>query len=380
MKILIAPDKFKGSLSANKVASAIKRGIERVVPEVEVFVCPMADGGEGTVDALISAMRGKKIFLKATGPLGAPANSYFGILGKNRRGEKIAVIEMAAISGLHFLSEEEKNPMLTTTYGTGELIKAALDKGCREIIVGIGGSATTDGGMGMAQALGAKFYHIKGHELGLGCGQLLKDIAKIDISLLDGRINETKFLAASDVDNPLCGPNGAACIYGPQKGATPAMVRELDEGLRHYTEIVKRDLSVDIKDVSGAGAAGGLGAGLMVFLGAKFRLGIELVMKAVDLRKRMKGIDLVITGEGKIDAQTANGKTPVGVSELAKRMKIPTVAVAGQVGEGAEILKKHGIEKIYSLMDIAGSVEEAMEKAEELLVELGKRIAEDYLE
>jgi len=377
MKILIAPDKFKGSLSAKKVASAIKRGIERVVPEAEVFVCPMADGGEGTVDALIAATGGTKVPLRVMGPLGNLVDSYFGILG-NQPKEKIAVIEMAAASGLHFLSEKQRNPMLTTTYGTGELIEAALDKGCKKIIVGIGGSATTDGGMGMAQALGAKFFDLEGKELEAGCGLLLKEMAKIDVSFMDSRIKETKFIVASDVDNPLCGPKGAAYIYGPQKGATPAMVTELDEGLSHYAETIKRDLGIDIKDVPGAGAAGGLGAGLMAFLGAELRSGVKLVIEAVNLKKRMKGIDFVITGEGKIDGQTACGKTPVGVSELAQSMGIPTVVIAGQVGEGAEILKEHGIEKIYSLMDIAGFVEEAMEKAEELLEKVGERVAKDY--
>ncbi len=379
MKILIAPDKFKGSLNANKVASTIKRGIERVVPEVEVFVCPMADGGEGTVDALIAATCGMKISSRVMGPLGNPVSSCFGILGKSQSKEKTAVIEMAAASGLHFLSGEEKNPLLTTTYGTGELIKVALDRGCRKMIVGIGGSATTDGGMGMAQALGVKFFNVEGKELGVGCGLLLKDIAKIDVSLLDERVNKTKFLVACDVDNPLCGQSGAANVYGPQKGATPTMVKELDEGLYRCAEMIKRDLGIDIKDVPGAGAAGGLGAGLKVFLGAELRSGVKIVMEAVSLKKRMKGIDLVITGEGKIDSQTAYGKTPVGVSELAKSMGIPTIAVAGQVGEGAEILKEHGIEKIYSLMDIAGSVEEAMKRTEELLEKLGKRVAEDYV-
>jgi len=378
MKILIAPDKFKGSLSAKKVASAIKGGIERVVPEAEVFVCPVADGGEGTVDALIAATGGTKVPLRVMGPLGNLVDSYFGILG-NQPKEKIAVIEMAAASGLHLLSEKQRNPMLTTTYGTGELIEAALDKGCKKIIVGIGGSATTDGGMGMAQALGAKFFDLEGKELGAGCGLLLKKIAKIDVSFMDSRIKETKFIVASDVDNPLCGPKGAAYVYGPQKGATPAMVTELDEGLSHYAEIIKRDLGIDIKDVPGAGAAGGLGAGLMAFLGAELRSGVELVIEVVNLKKRMKGIGLVITGEGKIDSQTACGKTPVGVSELAQSMGIPTIAVVGQIGEGTEILKEHGIEKTYSLTDITGSVEEAMEKAEELLEKVGERVAKDYM-
>ncbi|MDO8886936.1 glycerate kinase [Candidatus Oleimmundimicrobium sp.] len=377
MKILIAPDKFKGSLSAKKVASGIKKGIENIAPEAKVFICPMADGGEGTVEALVDATAGEIIQVCVKGPLGEPVNSYFGILG-NQLKEKIAVIEMAAASGLHLLSEKQRNPMLTTTYGTGELIEAALDKGCKKIIVGIGGSATTDGGMGMARALGVKFFDAEGKELEVGCGLLLKEIAKIDLSFMDNRIKETKFIVASDVDNPLCGPKGAAYVYGPQKGATPAMVTELNEGLSHYVEIIKRDLGIDIKDVPGAGAAGGLGAGLMAFLGAELRSGVEFVIEVVNLKKRMKGMTLVITGEGKIDSQTACGKTPVGVSELAQSMGIPTIAVAGQVGEGAEILKEHGIEKIYSLMDIAGSVEEAMERAEELLEKLGEKVAKDY--
>lgn len=282
---------------------------------------------------------------------------------------------MAAASGLRLVPAEKQNPLLTTTYGTGELIKATLDEGCRKIIVGIGGSATTDGGMGMAQALGAKFFDAKGKELGIGCGGLLKEITRIDVRGFDRRINETALLVASDVQNPLSGPHGAAYVYSPQKGATREMVKELDEGLAHYAEIIEEDLGISIKDTPGAGAAGGLGAGLMVFLKAKLKSGVDLVMEAVSLEKKLEGADLVITGEGKIDRQTAYGKVPVGVARLARKHHVPVIAVAGQIGAGAEILHDYGIQKIYPLVKPGITVEEAIKDAKVLI----ERIAEDLV-
>lgn len=372
MKIVVAPDKFKGSLSSLEVAKAIERGIKKAVPEAEVVLCPLADGGEGTVEALVTATGGQIIKKRVTGPLGTPIDSYFGLLGSSvfslrSSVSSVGIVEMAAASGLHLVPPERQNPLVTTTYGTGELINAALDEGCRKTIVGIGGSATTDGGMGMAQALGVKFLDHQGKVLGLGRGQLLQEIAGIDADDLDKRIGKTEFLVASDVQNPLTGPQGAAQVYAPQKGATPTMVKELDKGLSHYDGIIKRDLGIDIRDAPGAGAAGGLGAGLMVFLKAKLRSGVDLVMEAVSLEKKLQGADLVITGEGKIDRQTAYGKVPLGVARLAKAKNIPVIAIGGQVTEDAVVLKDYGITELYLLMKPGMSVEEAMKHASRLL-------------
>lgn len=259
--------------------------------------------------------------------------------------------------------------MITTTFGTGELIKATLDHRCDPVIIGIGGSATTDGGMGMAQALGTRFLDRYGRELGLGSGQELIKIDAIDISGLDDRIRPTDFLIASDVQNPLTGPDGAASIYAPQKGATLEMVQALDQGLAHYAEIIRWDLGIDIKDVPGSGAAGGLGAGLMVFLGAELKSGVDLIMEAVGFEEKLKGADLVITGEGKIDAQTAYGKVPVGVAKMAKAKGIPVVAIGGQVTEDAKILHDYGLTKMYSLVKSGVSVEDAIKNAAKLLEE-----------
>lgn len=384
MKIVVAPDKFKGSLSSLEVAKAIERGIKRAVPEAEVVLCPLADGGEGTVEALVTASAGRIVKKRVTGPLGEPVEAFFGLLRTSLHPisdirHLTAVVEMAAASGLHLVPPERQNPLVTTTYGTGELINAALDEGCRKIIVGIGGSATTDGGMGMAQALGVKFLDQQGKVLGLGRGQLLQEIARIDVENLDKRIDKTEFLVASDVQNPLTGPQGATQVYSPQKGATPEMMRELDEGLSHYTDIIKRDLGIDIKDVPGAGAAGGLGAGLMVFLKAKLRSGVDLVMEAVSLEKKLQGVDLVITGEGKIDRQTAYGKVPVGVAGLARKHNVPVIAVVGQIGEGAEILRDYGIHKIYPLVKSGITVEEAIKNAKVLLERIVEELGHSML-
>ncbi|HAW60533.1 MAG TPA: glycerate kinase [Actinobacteria bacterium] len=374
MKILIAPDKFKGSLGAKEVALAIEKGVERVLPRAETILCPMADGGEGTVETLVSATGGEIVPVRATGPLGKPVDAYFGILLRTHNlPTATCVIEMAAASGLRLTPESKRNPMLTTTYGTGELIRAALDHGCREIIIGIGDSATNDGGMGMAQALGARFFDGAGKELGLGRGELLRKIAKIDVSGLDPRLGGTEIIVASDVDNPLCGPHGAAHVFAPQKGATPGMVEELDEGLAHYAEIIQRDLGKNIGDIPGSGAAGGLGAGLIAFLNARIRSGVELIIETVGLEARMRGADLVITGEGKMDIQTIRGKTPIGVAGLAAGMGIPTIAIVGQVGDGVEAVYDRGITEVFPLMDVASSLEEAMNNTAKLIEVVAER-------
>jgi len=295
MKIVIAPDSFKGSLTAIEVSDAIERGVREVFPEAEIVKVPMADGGEGTVQCLVNATGGEILQKEVIDPLGHKINASYGILGD----KKTAVIEMAAASGLTLVPENKRNPLITTTYGTGQLIKAALDQGRRKMIIGIGGSATNDAGAGMIQALGVQLLDTRRKEIGYGGSELIK-VHQIDATKMDERIIQTKVLVASDVKNPLCGPNGASKIYGPQKGATPEVVEELDKSLAYFAEIIKRDLSKDIKDIPGAGAAGGLGAGLIAFLNAELRPGIDIIIEAVRLEQNIKDAVLVITGEGQI--------------------------------------------------------------------------------
>jgi len=375
MNILIAPDKFKGTLESREVASAIAKGIKKKMPGSRIMIFPMADGGEGTVDALVRATRGRIIEHEVTGPLGEKTAAFFGLISPSPlQGFSTAVIEMSAASGLHLVPPKARNPLHTTTYGTGELIKAVLDYDPGRIIVGIGGSATVDGGMGAAQALGVRFYADNDTELGRG-GQELERINRIDTSCLDPRVKRTKILVASDVSNPLYGPSGAAYVYGPQKGATPDMVKRLDKGLRNYAHVIKRDLKKDISKVAGAGAAGGLGAGLIAFFGAKLEAGVGLVIKATNIADKIREADLVITGEGRIDAQTAFGKVPVGVAGIAKQEGIPVYAVCGQKSNGAVTVYKLGIDRIFVLSDIAGSIKAACEKPAAYLEEAGEIIA-----
>lgn len=377
MRIVIAPDKFKSTLSSIEVAKAIERGIKRVLPSAETAIFPMADGGEGTVDALVSATGGRVIYHKVTGPLGEPVKAYFGLLPSSKTPSRVqAVIEMCAASGLDLIPAKRRNPLHTTTYGVGELIKAVLDYDPTEIIVGIGGSGTVDGGMGMAQALGVKFYDDKCNELGLG-GQELEKTSSIDVSDLDSRLKRSSVRIASDVKNPLYGPSGAAYVYGPQKGATPEMVRKLDNGLRNFARVIKDQLGIDVSDIPGAGAAGGLGAGLIAFLSSKLESGIELVIGAADFRKKLSRADLVITGEGRIDAQTAFGKVPVGVAELAKEKNIPVYAICGEKAQGADAVYSHGIEKILALSDIAKSLSDARENAAFYVERAAEKIAKE---
>lgn len=369
MKIIIAPDSFKGNLSALEVAKLIEKGIRRVYPKVKIVKVPMADGGEGTVRSLVDATKGRIIRKEVTGPLSRKVKASYGILGDG----KTAIIEMASASGLPLVPKSKRNPLLTTTYGTGELIKAALDRGCRKIIVGIGGSATVDGGAGMAQALGVRLLDKKGREIGFG-GGALQNLEKIDISKLDGRIRKIKVLVASDVDNPLTGPKGAARVYAPQKGASPSMVKRLEKNLKRYASIIKRDLKKDIKNISGTGAAGGLGAGLIAFLDAKIRLGVNIVIETVRLEKHLKDADLVITGEGKMDSQTIYGKTPIGVAKLAKRYNIPIVAVVGEVGKGVEKVYKHGIDGIMTTTPYPMTHSQAVGKSSQLIPDVSEQL------
>jgi len=368
MKIVIAPDSFKGSLTALEVAHAIKAGIERVIPEAEVDEVPMADGGEGTVQALVDATGGEMITQEVCDPLGNRIHADFGILGDGNT----AVIEMAAASGLPLVPEDKRNPMFTTTFGTGELIRAALDRGCRKLIVGIGGSATVDGGAGMAQALGARLLGKDGDEVPRGGGGL-EYLDRIDVSRLDTRIAETATVVACDVDNPLVGPRGGPEVYGPQKGATPEMVKKLDRYLDRYADIIKRDLDIDVKEEPGAGAAGGLGAGLMAFLNAELRSGIDIVIEASKLEGHLKGADLVITGEGKIDGQTIYGKTPIGVARTAKKYGIPVIGIGGGISDDASVVYDNGIDALMSIVSYPMSLEIAMKQAYDLVINAAER-------
>jgi len=354
MKIVVAPDSFKGSLTAVEVADAIGQGVREIFPEAKIVKIPMADGGDGTVQCLVNATGGKILREKVTGPLGDEVLASYGILGD----KKTAVIEMAEASGLTLVPENKRNPLITTTYGTGQLIKTALDRGCRKMIIGIGGSATNDGGAGMLQALGVKLLDREGEEIGFGGGEL-KKISRIDINRLDNRLSNAKVLVASDVNNTLCGPKGAARIYGHQKGATPEVIKELDESLAYFAEIIKRDLNKDVKDIPGAGAAGGLGASLMAFLDAEIRPGIEIIIEIVKLEQAIKDADLVITGEGKIDSQTIYGKAPIGVAKIAKKYNVPVIAVAAIIGDDADIVYQYGINTLIKISEPPMSLSES---------------------
>ncbi len=358
MKIIIAPDSYKESLTAMEVAQSIETGFKQIFTEAEFIKLPMADGGEGTVQSLVDATDGSIVSCSVTGPLGQQVDGFYGLMGD----ESTAIIEMAAASGLHLVAPEQRDPMVTTTFGTGELVKAALDRGVKHIIVGIGGSATNDGGIGMAQALGASFLDAQGNELGFGGGELSK-LASIDLSRLDPRLQAIKLEVACDVDNPLCGAKGASHVFGPQKGATPEMVATLDKNLAHYADVIKATNGRDVIDISGAGAAGGLGAALLGLFDASLRPGIDIVMDAVRLSDVIKDADLVITGEGRIDSQTIHGKTPIGVARTAKRYDIPVIAIAGSTAKDCAIVHKHGIDAVYSVVLGATDLPTALKEA-----------------
>jgi len=369
LKILVAPDSFKGSLTAMEAAENIKRGIHNFDSEINVDLLPMADGGEGTVQSLVDATDGEIIEKEVTGPLGDQVEAFYGLLGD----KKTAVIEMAAASGLPLVPEEKKNPLKTTTYGTGELIASALEHGVEQIIIGIGGSATNDAGVGMAQALGAEILDAEGNQVDFGGGNL-DQIAKIDLKNLDSRLKDVEILAACDVDNPLFGKDGAAYVYGPQKGADPEMVEILDQNLRHFNQIAVKELGKDTNQISGAGAAGGLGAGLVAFLDAELKAGVDIVLDIIDFNKRLKDIDLVITGEGMLDGQSIYGKTPVGVSRSAAKKDIPVIAVAGTLGRGVEKVLNHGINAYFSIIDRPAELKEIVERSPELLANLSEQV------
>jgi len=356
MRFVIAPDSYKGSLTSVQVAEIIAEALLEVFPEAEVIKVPIADGGEGTVDAFLSALGGEKHYLKVTGPLGKPVKAFYGLLP-----DGTAVVEMAAASGLPLVPVGKRDPLITTTYGTGELIKAALDQGCHTIIVGIGGSGTNDGGVGMAQALGISFLDAKGEELPFGGGSLGR-LARIDMSGLDPRIKNTTIIVACDVDNPLCGPKGASAVFGPQKGATPEKVKILDHNLAHYARIIKEQLGKDILNLPGAGAAGGLGAGLVSLLGATLKPGIDIVISSTKLEEKIKGADMVITGEGRTDYQTAHGKAPVGIAKVAKRLGVPVIAISGGLGENYQAVYEAGLDAVFSIAPGPITLEQALER------------------
>lgn len=369
MKIVVAPDSYKGSLTAMEVADAIEKGIKKVDVDIEVIKIPMADGGEGTVRALIDATGGKLVETSVSDPLLRNIKAFYGILGDKRT----AVIEMAAASGLPLLKDEEKDPLKTTTYGTGELILNAIDMGCENIIIGIGGSATNDGGQGMAKALGIKFIDMNGNDIGFGGGCLDK-LYQIDMSGIDKRIYNCRIVAACDVDNPLCGVNGASYVFGSQKGASPDEIKLLDENLRHYGEIIEKTLNTKVINYKGAGAAGGLGGGLLTFLNAKLKRGIDIVIETTGLERTVKDADLVITGEGMIDFQTAFGKTPYGVAQVALKYNIPVIAISGGIGEGADTLYGKGFSSIFSIVDKPMSLEESIRNSDILIERAAERI------
>lgn len=355
MKVVIAIDSLKGSLTSIEAATAIKQGILNVDGNIDIEIKPLADGGEGTVEALVEGMNGEIETISVTGPILEKVDATYGIL----KDTNTAIIEMAQASGLPLVPQDLRNPLNTTTYGVGEIIKEAIKKGCRNFIVGIGGSATNDCGIGMLQALGFEFYNKENKLVGLG-GKELNEIKYIKTDSKLKELDECKFRIACDVNNPLYGENGAAYIYGPQKGATEEIVKELDEGLRNFAKVVKNDLNKDISNIEGVGAAGGLGFGFLGFLNAKLESGIKIILDEIKLEESVKDADIVITGEGRLDNQTAMGKAPIGVAKLAKKHNAKVIAIAGCTTEDAVECNKEGIDAYFSIVNSTMSIEEAM--------------------
>lgn len=382
MKIVLAPQSLKGSLDAPAVAEAMAAGVAAVFPNAEIVTCPVADGGEGTVHALVAATGGRLEHANVTGPLGEPVVAEYGILG----GTRTAVIEMAAASGLPLVPAALRDPRRTSTYGTGEVMRAALDAGCERLLIGIGGSATNDGGAGMAQALGAHLLDGEGHELPPG-GAALARLARIDANGLDARLLDAQVQVACDVTNPLYGPNGASAVYGPQKGASPAVVQELDAALRHYAEVVQRDLGRDVAHMPGAGAAGGLGAGLLAFTGATLVPGAQMVLDALNFGAKVAGAALVLTAEGRLDAQTAYGKSVGAVAAAARQAGAHVIVLAGGIESDDSALHELGVDAALPLVDGPMTLEASMARAAELvtratvralrLVALGQSVRKD---
>lgn len=368
--IVLAPDSFKESMTAKEACVAMERGIKKVNSNIQCIHVPMADGGEGTMQSLVDATGGEVYSLEVVGPLGNKVKAEYGILGNG----EIGVLEMASASGIHLVSLEERNPLITTTYGTGELIKACLDRGVKKLLIGIGGSATNDGGVGVIQALGGRLLDKEGNELGFGGGELEK-LDRIDLTNFDRRLKDVVIEVACDVSNPLCGENGASYIFGPQKGASVEMIKILDNNLKHYAKVIKEQFGKDVLEIAGAGAAGGLGAGLMVFLNGNLKKGIEIVIEYSGLEKKVKNCDMVWTGEGSIDFQTQYGKTPLGVATVAKKYNKPVVALAGRVGDDIDILYEKGIDSIFGIMRWVTTIDEALKNGKENIERTSENIA-----
>ncbi|AKE59793.1 glycerate kinase [Citrobacter farmeri] len=360
MKIVIAPDSYKESLSALEVANAIEQGFREIWPDADYVKLPVADGGEGTVEAMVEATTGRIVEVDVTGPLGEPVTAFYGLSGD----ERTAFIEMAAASGLEQVPVALRDPLKTTSWGTGELIRHALDAGVDHIIIGLGGSATNDGGAGMVQALGAELLDARHNDIGKG-GAALDALAKIDISQLDPRLAACRIEVACDVTNPLIGKEGASAVFGPQKGATAETIDRLDTALAHYAQIIARDLGVDVLELAGGGAAGGMGAALYAFCGAQLRRGIEIVTDALQLDACVADADLVITGEGRIDSQTIHGKVPVGVAKVAKRYHKPVIGIAGSLTADVGIVHEHGLDAVFSVIYTICTLDDALKNAAE---------------
>lgn len=370
MKIVIAPDSFKESLSAAEVCRAIEVGFKEIFPQSEYIHVPMADGGEGTVESIVAATEGYIKYITVKGPLGKPTKAFYGISGNH----KLAVIEMASSSGLDLVPESLRNPLKTTTWGFGELITDALGEGVEELILGIGGSATNDGGIGMAMSLGVKLLDDQG-ELIEPTGEGIEKLASIDLSGLNANLKKVKVRVACDVNNPLTGPNGASYIYGAQKGGTKEQIKILDRNLKHLAEVIRKDLNLDVEYISGAGAAGGLGAGLHAFLNATLEEGGKIIVDILNLAGKMEGADLVITGEGGINHQTIFGKTPITVSRVAKEKKIPVIALSGIISAGHEGIFEEGIDAVFSVLPRVSSKEEALSEGYENIKNTARNIA-----
>lgn len=374
MKIVIAPDSFKGSLTALEASLAMERGIKKAFPRAETVLVPVADGGEGTMDSLVAVTNGRKVEVTVKGPMLDSVQAAYGILGD----QETCVIEMASASGLILIEPEERNPLLATTYGTGELIKKAMDDGCRKFILAIGGSATNDGGIGMLQALGMGLLDSDGNSVGYGGAELAR-IVEIDEQVFDPRIAACEFLIASDVQNPLIGPNGASHVFGPQKGATDVMVEFLDTQLSAWADLVENKTGIRLHDKPGAGAAGGIGGAFQAFFPARTKRGIDIVVEYTKLKEKLHGAQCVFTGEGQIDFQTASGKTPMGVAEEAKKQGIPVFALSGSIGKGIEELYQHGITSVHSIVSAPIILQEAIERGAALLEATAEQVMRTYL-
>ncbi|ENY3127129.1 glycerate kinase [Vibrio cholerae] len=370
MKVVIAPDSFKESLTAKQVCDAIQAGLARVWHDAKFVAIPVADGGEGTVQSLVDATQGRLVEVKVMGPQGKRVEAFYGMLGDNQT----AVIEMAAASGLHHVPVAQRDPKLTTSFGTGELIRHALDQGVTKLIIGLGGSATNDGGVGMLAALGARFTNADGDPIQLTGGGL-HELTHIDLQDFDPRLQNCDILVACDVNNPLCGDKGASAVFGPQKGATPEDVQLLDGALRQFGLLTEKVTGKMVLDSAGAGAAGGMGAALLAYTQARLRPGIEIVLETVQLAYQVSDADLVITGEGRIDSQTVHGKTPMGVAKVAKRFDVPVLALCGCTGDNYQAVYQCGIDAVFAAVPRAMSLEDALKESDFNLADLAENVA-----